>query len=93
MGDDIWIQSGTKTTLYGSVPVGQDVLLPVVDAVLRDTTHSEVPIYAFIGFHITGSVGGSGKYIEGYFIFNYYAGSGGSIGPNYGAYSPPRLVQ
>jgi hypothetical protein len=93
VGDNIWIEPGTKTSLYRDVPVGTDALFPVVDAVLRDNTHAEVPIYGFIGFHITNSVGGSGKYIEGYFIFNYYAGLGGPIGPNYGAFSPPRLVK
>lgn len=93
VGDNIWIQPGTKTALYKDVPVGTDALFPVVDTVLSDVTHSEVPIHGFIGFHITASVGGSGKYIEGYFIFNYYAGLGGPIGPNYGAFSPPRLVK
>ena len=94
IGDNIWIQPGTKTSLYSDVPVGTDVLLPVVNTVLRDVTHSEVPIYAFIGFHITASVGGSGKYIEGYFTNYYYrARMGGPVGPNYGAFSPSGLVK
>ena len=93
IGDNIWIQPGTETTLYSSVPKDKEVALLVVDAILNDTTHSEVPIYAFIGFHITDSVGASEKYIEGYFIPNFYIGRGGPIGPNYGAYTPPRLVQ
>jgi len=94
IGDNIWIQPGTKTSLYKDVPVGTDVLLPVVNTVLRDVTHSEVPIYGFIGFHITKSVGGSGKYIEGYFINYYYRSRmGGPVGPNYGAFSPSGLVK
>jgi len=93
VGDNIWIEPGTKTTLYSSVPVGVDVLVPVVNVIISDSTHSAVPIYGFIGFHITNSVGKSDKYIEGYFIPNYYARKGGLTGPNYGAYVPPKLVQ
>ena len=93
VGDNIWIEPGTKTTLYSSVPVGTDTLVPVVNAIISDSTHSAVPIYAFIGFHITDSVGKNDKYIEGYFIPNFYAGLGGPVGPNYGAYVPPKLVQ
>jgi hypothetical protein len=93
IGDNIWIEPGTKTSLYKDVPVGKDVLLPVVNAVLSDTTHSEVPIYGFVGFHITASVGGSGKYIEGYFLPSFYSGLSGPAGPNYGAYAPSKLVK
>jgi Flp pilus assembly protein TadG len=90
IGENIWIEPGTKTTLYGSVPVGVDVLLPIVTNI---DTHEASPIVGFIGFHITASVGGSGKYIEGYFLSNIYAPLSLSIGgPAYGAYSPPRLV-
>ena len=64
VGDSIWIQPGTKTTLYSSVPVPADVVMPVVQDI---DTHAYVPIISFIGFHITASVGGSGKYIEGFF--------------------------
>lgn len=93
IGTNIWIQPGTKTTLYSDVPVGTDVVLAVVDYVLSDVTHSAVPVYGFIGFHITASVGGSGKYIEGYFLDSIkIEGSPGS-GTNYGVYVPPRLVQ
>jgi len=92
VGDNIWIQPGTKTTLYGDIPVGTTVLVPVVDAILSDSTHSAVPIWGFIGFHITASEGGSGKYIEGYFLANYYAGLGGSSGPNRGVFIPSKLV-
>jgi len=92
IGDSIWIQPGTKTTLYSSVPVPADVVLPVVNNL---DTHSFVPIVGFVCFHITDSVGGSGKYIEGCFNDSCYAGNTGGInpGPNYGAYAPPALVQ
>jgi hypothetical protein len=90
VGDNIWIEPGTKTTIYNSVPVGVDVLLAIVGNV---NAQASVPIIGFVGFHITASVGGGGKYIEGYFLPAFYAGSTGGAGPNYGAYSPPSLVQ
>ncbi|NLV29774.1 MAG: pilus assembly protein TadE [Acidobacteria bacterium] len=93
IGDNIWIQPGSKTTLYNSIPVPADVMLPVVDAVLSDSTHSAVPIWGFVCFHITGSEGGSKKYIEGCFNDSCYAGLTTGVGPNYGAYAPPTLVQ
>lgn len=93
IGTLIWIQPGTKTTLYRDVPVGSDVVFLVVDSILRDDTHSEVPIFGFIGFHITASVGGSGKYIEGYFLDSIKVGGSPGGWPNYGVYVPPRLVQ
>jgi Flp pilus assembly protein TadG len=98
IGDHIWIEPGTKNTLYDnshqpsmSWYVGKDVVFAVVNAVLSDVTHSSVPIYAFIGFHITDSVGGNGKYVEGYFKGGIFGGLGPS-GPNYGLYTPPKLV-
>jgi Flp pilus assembly protein TadG len=92
IGDSIWIQPGTKTTLYSSVPVPADVVLPVVNNI---DTHAWVPIVGFICFHITNSVGGSGKYVEGCFNDSCYGANTGGInpGPNYGVYAPPALVQ
>jgi len=92
IGDSIWIQPGTKTTLYSSVPVPADVVLPVVTTI---DTHAWVPIVGFMCFHITASVGGSGKYIQGCFDNSCYAGNfnGSNLGPNYGVNGPPALVQ
>ena len=39
IGDEIWIEPGTKTALYADVPVGEDVLLPIVADI---TTHADV---------------------------------------------------
>jgi hypothetical protein len=60
IGDDIWIQPGVKDVLYDNKNqpsidntfAGEDIVFPVVDATLIDSTHSEVPISGFIGFHI-----------------------------------------
>ena len=68
IGDMIWIEPGTKTALYSDVPVGEDVLLPIVTDI---STHAKNAIVGFGPFHITASVGGSGKYIQGHFITNY----------------------
>ncbi len=89
VGAHTWIQPGTKTTLFGSVPVPDDVLLPVVGTV---DTHSSVPIIAFAPFHIDSSQGGSCKCITGHFISNYKVSSSGGSGTYYGAYTPPVLV-
>ena len=67
VGDDIWILPSTYVGLYSFVPVGVDVVMPIIQNIY---TNSYVPIVGFIGFHITASVGGSGKYIEGYFLDN-----------------------
>jgi Flp pilus assembly protein TadG len=89
IGDSIWIQPGTKTALYAAVPVPKDICLPVV---LDPDTHDFEPVLAFAAFHISASVGGSSKYIQGHFISDTICGGYGS-GPSYGAYAPPRLSQ
>jgi len=98
--DCIYIQPGTKNTLYanGNQPSisqfeGQDVLLPVVDAILRDTTHGWAPVSGFVGFHVTKATGGSIKTIEGHFVDGFTAPKSGGAGPNYGALTPIHLVQ
>ena len=92
IGDNTWIEPGTKTAVYGAVTVPSQVLLPVVVDV---STNSAVPIIAFAPFQIDASVGGSGKYIQGHFITDYLAtnvGPGPGGAPYYGAYIPPVLA-
>lgn len=91
IGTSIWIEPGTKTTLYSFVPVGVDVVLPVVKGNI--TTHSAMPVCGFIGFHITASEGGCGQYIEGYFLNSIEISGTPGGGPTYGVYAPPGLVQ
>lgn len=91
IGDKIWIQDGTKNSNYGYVNINQDYLMPVTTSLNPGALG---PVTAFAAFHITASVGGSGKYIEGYFIPNYkVTNSGGGVGPYYGGYVPPRLAK
>ena len=90
IGDMIWIEPGTKTALYSDVPINVDVLLPVVVDI---STHARNAIVGFGAFHITASVGGSGKYIQGHFTTNYKEPLATGGGPSYGAYIPPVLVK
>lgn len=90
--DTIWIQPGTKNTIYNEVPFDIDVALPVVLDADFDT-HARVPVHGFIGFHITGAKKGNKPYVEGYFTSFLYIPQSGPVGPCYGAYTPPRLVQ
>jgi Flp pilus assembly protein TadG len=90
--DQIWIEPGTKTALYSEVAnlVGHTVLLPVVEDL---STHGLVTVKGFVPFYIEAAVGGSGKYIQGYFDPNYLVPKSSPGGPQYGALTPPRLVQ
>jgi Flp pilus assembly protein TadG len=104
IGDRIWIEPGVKDTLYDNknqpsidnTYAGKDIVFPIIDAVLSDTTHSEVPIAGFIGFHITCAGTGCGlgnlKIIMGYFVTPPSYG-GGPVGPNYGPLDRCRLCQ
>jgi Flp pilus assembly protein TadG len=91
IGDDIWIEPGTKTAIYKDVPVGTTVLLPVVPCVTCGK--GEQPIKAFGPFVIDAAVGGSGKYVQGHFTTNFKVGVGSGGGPNYGAFTPPSLAR
>jgi len=103
IGDLIWIEPGVKDTLYDNknqpsvqnLYAGQNVFLPIIDAVILKTTHSEVPVSGFIGFHITCAGTGCGegnlKIIRGY--FTTAPSYGGPIGPHYGPLDRCRLCQ
>ncbi|OXI26842.1 pilus assembly protein TadG-related protein [Burkholderia sp. AU16482] len=90
IGDNIYLVPGTKTALYGDVPVGATVVMPVV---AQSATKSYVPIVAFAAFQIDASVGGSGKYVLGHFVAGYKSSAAVSgSGPNYGVYGSPKLA-
>lgn len=92
IGDKTYIQPGAKATLYREVPVGKDVAMFVVN----DTDDNSFQrIVAIAAFHIDGYSQG-GKYITGHFIDvaiipGLDAGNGNGV--DYGAYTPPLLVQ
>jgi hypothetical protein len=119
IGDNIWIQPGTKDTLYdnknqasvNACSMAGDksceyALIPVIcpnqpncDNLL-DTTHSQSPIVGFACIHILGAVGGSTKTITIQLVAMGSPEAGdrcemsdsGGLGPAYGAFQPPRLV-
>ena len=92
IGDSIWIQPGTKNSLYNDVIVPSTTLLPVVQDV-SSSTHAKAMVMGFGPFMITASVGGSQKYIEGHFVAAYEIPIATGGGPSFGAYVPPQLVQ
>jgi Flp pilus assembly protein TadG len=92
VNDSIWIEPGTKATLWGDAGnyAGKPVLLAVVNGDM--TTHAFNPIVGFVPFVIMASDQGA-KWIEGYFTGGIIAPGSIGGGPNYGAYTPPALVQ
>ena len=89
IGDSIWIQPGTKNSLYNDVIVPSTALLPVVQDV-SSSTHAKAMVLGFGPFMITASVGGSSKYIEGHFVAGYQVPIAAGGGPAYGAFIPRR---
>lgn len=87
IGDQIWIEPGTMTTLYddAATRIGDTMLLPIVGNDFE--THADTPILGFVPFKITAAEGGSGKYIEGYFLphYNVPKATGNASAPSYGA--------
>jgi hypothetical protein len=100
VGANIWIQTGTKTTLYSDVnncsSAGnrkcEYANVPIVQEV---STHSFTPIVAYTCIRIVSAIGGSEKYITMQMSNDadkcQAKGSGGG-GTNYGALVPPRLA-
>ena len=100
VGSKIWIQTGTKATLYADVnncsAAGNKqceyVNVPIVQDV---STHSHMPIVAYTCMRIVNAVGGSQKYITMQMSANadkcQSKGAGGG-GVYYGELVPPRLA-
>jgi hypothetical protein len=100
IGDSVWIQTGTKTTLYPDVNACsaagnrkcEYVMLPVVSAV---ATQARSPIVGLACVRLLSATGGSGKYIVAHMSADpqkCQATGAGGFGPNYGMVLPPRLV-
>lgn len=94
VGDNIWIQPGTKATLYADAAayVGQTFVLPVVTTDFD--THSYTPILGFVSFYVEDAQGGSGKYVEGHFVKDRPVPGAIPGGPYYngGSFVPPKLA-
>ncbi|MFZ2088354.1 MAG: pilus assembly protein TadG-related protein [Desulfobaccales bacterium] len=93
IGDEIWIQPGTKDTLWARCEefIGQTVILPVVRTDFD--THQWTPVKAFVPFYINDARGGSSKYVQGHFVRDHIDKDAIPAGPNYGVFSPPKAVQ
>ncbi|HEX2769466.1 MAG TPA: hypothetical protein VHN12_09280, partial [Geobacteraceae bacterium] len=95
-GDNIWIQPGVRSALYGEVIanwLGKDVLLAIVDGSTGITKHAEMPIKGFATFHIDSADRGA-KTVTGRFIPEYSKASpgtrpGGSVSD---IVTPPLMV-
>jgi hypothetical protein len=72
VGNNIWIEPGTKSTLYSDLAVdkGKIGLLPVVCDGFD--THAPTPLLAFAAFYLE-DCGGSGNsaYVQGHFVKNF----------------------
>lgn len=93
VGQNVWVQTGVKSSLYNDVSFPKDVIVAVLSNV---DTHSFQPIVAFAPFHIMNAVGGTNKYVEGYFLDDYQGSLtdiGDGSGIDYGVYTPPILAQ
>ena len=97
VGDLIWIQPGTKTSLYKEASKHIDETFPFFIVANFMGKKGWRPVIAIIGFKITDvNDKGNNKYIEGHFtnpkIFPGLIPGNGS-GVPYGAFTPPYLVQ
>lgn len=108
IGDDTWIQPGTKTASYNDLDAqyptplsppsantseSLDVALIVVDEATDLSIKGEAEIVAFAGFHIHDVQGGSNKYVQGHFVQGVVTDGSSGVGPDYGATTPARLAQ
>lgn len=100
IGDRVWVQPGTQTTLYGDVNQCSEagnrqcayVMVPVVDQV---SSHVYAPVYGFACLHLLWATGGNDKFIAVQMSADATRcpRTGSGVGPNYGITLPPRLVQ
>lgn len=106
IGDETWIEPGTKSTLYDELDAkyptpsgsaGWDVSVVVVNEPNGWNSSAQTPVVAFAAFHIDDIVGSTGSnpkfYIEGHLTGNVTTSGSSGIGPYYGVYTPPRLAQ
>jgi hypothetical protein len=93
IGYNIWIQPGTKTTLYSDVAtqIGQTFIVPVVQT--NFDTHAWTPILAFASLFIEDSVGGSEKYIQVHVVNDCPLPEASPGGPYWGSFALPKLIQ
>lgn len=97
MGQNIWIEPGTKSTLYQSVKgcsaAGDHSCAYVVVPVVTQTdNHALSPINGFACLHILDANAGQ-KYVLAEMSNRCSSSLAGGAGPNYGVITPPSLVR
>jgi Flp pilus assembly protein TadG len=91
VNDSIGMVAGDTSNSFSNIPVGRDVLLPVVDDVTQNG-YRDKPLLGFITFRITGSDAAQ-QYIRGQFITSVAPPNSRPGGPVYGVYTHPILVK
>lgn len=97
----VWIQTGTENTLFNGAAAcsaaGNGQCAWVTAPVVSDpTTSGFQSVVAFACLHILDAKNGSQPYVLVQMsndMSHCETPNSGGVGPNYGAYSPPRLVQ
>lgn len=98
VGDEAWMQSGVKASLYADVKncsaAGNKqceyVVVPTLNSVVSGTSTS---IVGFACLHVLNAVGGNDKYVLVEMSQQCQAPFSGGTGPNYGVVSPPSLFK
>jgi Flp pilus assembly protein TadG len=98
IGDTVFMDSGSKTSLYKAVEQCitakeypcNTVVMPVLDQVVSGTNAT---ITGFACLKILGADGGNKKFIEVQMSNSCAAIPSGGSGPNYGVMSPPSLFR
>jgi hypothetical protein len=96
-----WIQTGTENTLFKGAgdcsAAGNGQCAWATVAVVNDpATSGFQPVVAFACVHILDAKNGSSPYVLVQMsndMSHCRTPNSGGVGPNYGAYTPPRLVQ
>jgi Flp pilus assembly protein TadG len=98
IGDTVFMDSGSKTSLYKAVEQCikakeypcNTVVMPVLDQVVSGTNAT---ITGFACLKILGADGGNKKFIEVQMSNTCPPIASGGVGPNYGVVSPPSLFR
>ena len=97
MGQNIWIEPGSKATLYQTVrgcsaAGDRSCEYVVVPTVTQTDNHALSPITGFACLHILDANSGQ-KYVMAEMSNRCNSSLSGGAGPNYGVLQPPSLVQ
>lgn len=96
LGQSIWIEPGTKATLYQTTKAcsaagDRSCEYVVVPTVIKTDNHALSPITGFACLHILDANSGQ-KYVRVEMSNRCSTSLSGGVGPNYGVLTPPGLV-